>query len=182
MGASVDELVEATHRCLVRADESVSILHVISSAIISKGITNKADIKRLSQAVLDAIELKKKKAKKTAFDDYSDDVRRAALGFTSWTLAQNRLPKELQDPFRFKVNYKKLTRYVYMYVESAYAHLPKAERPDVYEVEACLRSNNAKKAAVTRKAKREKAQKPLSPGERGKLAAKKLREQQQDLF
>jgi hypothetical protein len=182
MGVSVDELIEATHRRLVKADESASIMHVVTSAIMGKGIFDKADIKRLTQLVLDAIEQRKQKAKKPTFDDYPDDVRRAALGFTSWTLGQNKLPKELNDPFRFKVNYKKLTRYVYMYVESAYAHLPKAERPDVFEVEACLRSNNAKRAATTRQAKKEKARKPLSPSERGKRAAKELKEQQQDLF
>lgn len=182
MGANIQELAESALGRLAKADEGVSILRAIEWAIKGKGIFHPPDIKRITKEVVRELESRKRGAKKSKFDQYPPNVQQAARGFSSWAAAQNRLAKDLKINFKFVVNYRKLTRYVYMYIESTYAHLPKADRPDVFEVEACLRSLNAQKAAKTRRENKERAKRPLTQRERNRIAAKELRDQQQDLF
>lgn len=164
---SIRELAYAAVREFAKADKGMGWGLAVILAIKGKGVTNQQDINRLRPLVLDEIDRQRK------CTDFPPSVLQAAQAFNGWVRQQKRTAKERGT--KYTVDYKRLTGYVYLFIESQYAKVPWRDRPNVFEVETYLRSLNAKKASKTRKKNKER-QVRQAP----KLAKKRYEAEQQE--
>lgn len=167
--ANIDALADSTVRLRGEMSSHIGFPLLIKIAIQRSGIRHEPDIKRLApqiraklveRGIMPKPKRPKRAQKPTLAEQLNASEREilAAKGFPRW-FAIKRSQFKAQTGTELSVEYRKLTRWVFMYIEETYSLMSANERPAVDVVETLIRSNQAKKAAETHAAKKVRAEK-----------------------